>query len=67
MKGDPYKQNLLYFICDCLSGVRSNPGLALVCFTAGYLSTLKEFTFYPEKGGSTLGTPERGKASVIFF
>ena len=37
----------------------------LVCFSAGYLSTLKELTFYPEKGVPTLGTPERRKALGI--
>ena len=56
-----------YIHADILSDVRSNPGLALVCFSAEYLSTLKELTFYPEKGVPTLGTPERGKTSGIFF
>ena len=56
-----------YIHADVLSDVRSNPSLALVCLSAGYLSTLKELKFYPEKGVPTLGTPERGKASGIFF
>ena len=38
-----------------------------MCFSAGYLSTLKELTLYPEKGVPTLGTPERGKVSGILF
>ena len=38
-----------------------------MCISAVYLSTLKELTFYPEKGVPTLATPERGKSSGIFF
>ena len=54
-------------LVDVLSDVWSNPGLAQVCFSAGYLSTLKELTFYPEKGAPTLGTPERGKVPGIYI
>ena len=56
-----------YIHADVLSDVRSNPGLALVCFSAGYLSTLTELAFYPEKGVPTLGTPKRGKTLGIFI
>ena len=58
-----------YINADVLSDVRSNPGLALVCFSAGYLSVLKkELTFDPEKGVPTLGTPERGgKPRVLLY
>ena len=32
-----------------------------------YLSTLRELTFYPEKGVPSLGSPKRGKTLGIFI
>ena len=58
---------MAYIHVDVLYDVRSNPGQALVYFSAGYLSTLKELTFYPEKGVPALGTAERGKPRVYFY
>ena len=39
----------------------------LVCFLAGYLSTLKEGIYYPEKGLPTLGTSRKGEKPWLYL